>query len=226
MMTLFCAITSCRGQRGYRKITPWPRKFIKMLNEGLAATQRTLNNLVVEKPLKPPFTISSNQTGRDSKKIRSFKSAKRSIFKRQAYPVVVGRCAMSLEGWGWGLSWGISAGFGNSALQIQQLRRGHVYAEGRASVITLWSMWLSLVLVNQDKTGQRHTPWICSYHWNAMEPSVKQWNGTLCLLVPIWFYGLLWFPPALRMFTGSLHTDKLQALTDSSPERRRWATDL
>lgn len=55
MMTLFCAITSCRGQRGYRKITPWPRKFIKMLNEGLAATQRTLNNLVVEKPLKPPL---------------------------------------------------------------------------------------------------------------------------------------------------------------------------
>lgn len=56
MMTLFCAITSCRGQRGYRKITPWPRKFIKMLNEGLAAAQRTLNNLVVEKPLKPPLT--------------------------------------------------------------------------------------------------------------------------------------------------------------------------
>ena len=35
-------------QRGYRKITPWPRKFIKMLNEDLAAAQRTLNNLVVE----------------------------------------------------------------------------------------------------------------------------------------------------------------------------------
>lgn len=60
-MTLFCAITSCRGQRGYRKITPWPRKFIKMLNEGLAAAQGTLNNLVVEKPLKTP--LPSAQTG-------------------------------------------------------------------------------------------------------------------------------------------------------------------
>lgn len=98
MMTIFCAITSCRGQRGYRKITPWPRKFIKMLNEGLAAAQRTLNNLVVEKPLKPPLAISANKTDCDSKKISSFKSANISIFKRQAYPVVVGRCSVSLEG--------------------------------------------------------------------------------------------------------------------------------
>lgn len=52
-----------------------------MLNEGLAAAQRTLNNLVVEKPLKPAFTISSNWTDCHCKKISSFKGAKMSIFK-------------------------------------------------------------------------------------------------------------------------------------------------